>query len=74
MSNSLSNIQIELLKTFSHDVSEKDLLEVKSLLTNFFGKKAITEANKKWDDNSWSDNKAEELLKTHKRTHYPNSK
>jgi hypothetical protein len=74
MNNSLSNIQIELLKTFSHNVSEKDLLEVKRLLTKFFGEKAIMEANKKWDDNGWSDEKANELLKTHQRTHCPDGK
>jgi len=66
----LSNIQLELLKVFSRDVSEEDLKEVKRLLTRYFAEKAIEEANKVWDEKGWTDEDAERMLHTHMRTPY----
>ena len=50
--NSLSNIQLELLKLYSTDIKEEELLEIKSYIANFFSKKAVQEADKLWDENS----------------------
>ncbi len=50
--NSLSNIQLELLKLYSTDIKEEELLEIKSYIADFFSKKAVQEADKLWDENS----------------------
>lgn len=50
--NSLSNIQLELLKLYSTDIKEEELLEIKSYIASFFSKKAVQEADKLWDENS----------------------
>lgn len=60
----LTNVQLELLKVFSHDVSEQDLLELKKMLVDFFAKRAITLANQAWDENGWTDADVDRLLNT----------
>ena len=66
----LTNLQLELLKAFSHDLSETELLELKELLVDFFAKRAIGEANRVWDQENWDEKKVIELLKTKSRTPY----
>jgi hypothetical protein len=66
----LTNLQLELLKIFSRTVSDKDLLEIKKTLSHYFAKKAITAADKVWDDKGWSKKEAEKILKKHLRTPY----
>ncbi len=51
----LSNVQIELLKIFSTDLSEKDLVELKSLLAKFYAEKSIELANQVWDEKGLTD-------------------
>jgi len=68
MTNTLSNVQIELLKTFSRDVPDEDVKEIKRLLTHYFAQKAIAGANQKWDEESWTPEKVDELLHVHLRT------
>jgi hypothetical protein len=66
----LSNLQLELLKTFSHHLSDQDLLQVKILLAAFFAKKSIETANKVWDEEGWNPEKVDQLLRTKLRTPY----
>ena len=42
----LSNIQQELLKIYSKDISDKELEEVKIILARYFAKKASSKAGK----------------------------
>ena len=44
-----SNLQLELLKIFDHQLSEEDLLEVKMLLAKHFLAKSMTAADKIWE-------------------------
>lgn len=44
-----SNIQLELLKLYSTDVKENELLDIKNYLAKYFAEKAITEADAIWD-------------------------
>jgi hypothetical protein len=46
----LSNLQIELLRLYSNDVSEETLREVKSILAKYFADKATEEMDKVWDE------------------------
>ena len=66
----LTNLQLELLKVFSRDVSANDLLEIKNLLSDFFAKKLIESANTYWKEQGWNTEKANEILNTHLRTKY----
>jgi hypothetical protein len=42
----LSNLQLELLKLYSTNLSQKDLVELKRVLANYFGQRAIKGADK----------------------------
>ncbi len=44
----LSNIQIELLKLFSTNLSDGELKELKEVLTGFYALKSIQLANQVW--------------------------
>lgn len=66
----LSNLQLELLKAFSHQLSEADLLQVKAMLAAFFAEKSIEAANKVWDEQGWNQEKVDTLLHTKLRTTY----
>ncbi|WP_111669418.1 hypothetical protein [Algoriphagus litoralis] len=68
--NPFTNLQLELLKIFSHDLSEKELKEIKALLQDYFSKKAIKEADEVWEKESWSKEKIESILNDSERTPY----
>ena len=44
----LSNVQLELLKVFSTNLNENDLIDLKQQLAIFYAKKSIDSANKVW--------------------------
>ncbi len=50
-----SNIQMELLNLYAMDIEEADLLKIKNYLAQFFMQKAIDEADKVWEENTYSD-------------------
>lgn len=45
---SLTNLQLELLKIFSYKLPEEELVEVKRLLASHFAKRMKNEASKIW--------------------------
>jgi len=49
INQNFSNIQLELLKLYSTDVKENELLDIKNYLAKYFAEKAINEANVIWD-------------------------
>ena len=58
----LSNIQQELLKLYSSDISEDDLLHIKNYIARYFAFKAIGEADKVWDEKGYTDDTMDQLL------------
>jgi hypothetical protein len=46
----LSNLQLELLKLYSTNLAQSDLVEIKRILANYFAQKAISGADKIWDE------------------------
>jgi hypothetical protein len=66
----LSNLQLELLKIFSHNLSEKEIKEVRTLLLDYFSKKAISEADQVWDNENWNDEKIQSILNDSERAKY----
>jgi len=68
--NRLSNIQLELLKIYSSNISEEQLLEIKSLLAKYFADKVSNGIDKLFDEKGWGQEKIEEWSKEHMRTKY----
>ena len=62
INQNFSNIQLELLKLYSTDVQENELLEIKKYLAKYFAKKAIKKADRVWDEKGFNSNKMDEWL------------
>jgi len=58
----LTNVQLELVKLYSTDLKQRELLELKQLLANFFAQKAIKGADKIWDEEKLSNQDMEMWL------------
>ncbi len=54
LENSLSNLQIELLKLFSNGIKDEQLEEIKFLLGKYFAQKATEAMDKTWEENNVS--------------------
>jgi len=59
----LTNLQQELLRIFSIELSDKDLLEIKHLLATHFAGKASDEMDVLWNANQWNENTMANWLK-----------
>lgn len=66
-SQPLTNLQLELLKVFSREVSEEDLLEIRRFLARMFAEKAMDAADAVWERDGWTEEKAIKLSYTHLR-------
>jgi hypothetical protein len=53
----LSNLQVELLKLFSVDLPEEELIELKRVMAKFLLERARDKADKIWDQKAYSDEK-----------------
>lgn len=49
----LSNLQLELLKLYSYNVSDEEVRDIKKMLADFFSKKIDEEMNQLWEDKAW---------------------
>ena len=63
----LSNMQKELLKLYSTEIPEDQLLEIKLLLSNYFSEKASLEFDRLWDENNWNNDTMIQWANDHKR-------
>ena len=59
----LSNLQLELLKVFSHDISEDELLDIRRMLAQYFMKRAVKGADKVWDKKGYTNEQMKKWLK-----------
>ena len=66
----LTNLQHELIKIFSYNLSEVQLLEIKDLLARYFANIASDEMDKLWNENGWTNETMENWSKEHLRTNY----
>jgi hypothetical protein len=62
-----TNVQLELLKTFSHQLSENDLIELRKTLALFFGQRLVQEADKVWEEKKWDNQLVDKMLHTKMR-------
>ena len=58
----LTNIQLELMKLYSTNLSEIELDELKSILSKFYAEKAVSKADAIWDERGLTDADMEEWL------------
>jgi len=70
----LTRLQLELLKIFARDIDEKDLIEIKKFLIQFFANKAMDLADKVWEQNKWNELDENNFLYEHNRTPYKRKK
>ncbi len=68
--NRLTNLQLELLKVFSFDLSEQQIIEIRELLAKYFAEQAAGEMDRLWEQNNWSNNTMEKWANEHLRTTY----
>jgi hypothetical protein len=66
----LSNLQLELLKVFSFDLDETQIIEIRDLLAKYFAEKATEEIDKLWEENNWNENTIQDWSNEHMRTKY----
>ena len=64
----LNNAQLELLKFFSRELSEEDLLALKRLFVRYLAEKATRLADKVWEQKGWTNEDMKKLAHTHKLT------
>lgn len=64
----LTNLQRELLKIFRYELDEKQLDEVKGLLSSYFAEKATVEMDRLWEKNAWNEETMRTWAKEHTRT------
>lgn len=57
-----SNLQLELLKLYAHQVSDSDLANIKELIGQYFAKRLTQLADDAWERNNWSDEDMERIL------------
>ena len=63
----MSNLQLELLRTFTHQISDEDVLAIRKMLSDYFAKKAIDLADSAWETNNWTSKDTEKLSTEHNR-------
>jgi len=69
-SGNLSNLQLELLKLFRFDLSENQLIELKTILSKYFAEKTTNEVDKLWEENKWDEKTIEDWKNDHLRIKY----
>jgi hypothetical protein len=57
-----TSLQLELLDTFSRQPSVEDLFNIKILLSNYFAKKAMDEADRLWEERNYTQETMENWL------------
>jgi len=66
--NRLTNMQLELLKLFSYNLDEMQLLEVKDLLARYFAEKATRQMDRIWEERGLTNDTMDAWLSEHLRT------
>ena len=66
----LSNLQLEILKTFEYPLPDSQLLEIKEILAKYFLAKMDNELDKLTQENNWTEQTFIDWSKEHNRTPY----
>ncbi len=60
--STLSNVQLELLKLYSTNLFEKDILELKDVLARFYAEKSIELADRVWEQKGYTNEDMDSIL------------
>jgi hypothetical protein len=63
----LTNLQLELLKTFHYQLNETPIVEINRLLSKYFAEKTTSEIDKFYNENNWNEQTIEDLSNEHMR-------
>ena len=63
----LSNLQIELLKLYSNNVPEEQLLDIKNMLAKYFAKKLDEKTDEFWNENKLTPKDMKKWANEHNR-------
>ncbi len=66
----LNDLQLEILKLFSRELDEQDLLAIKRLIVKYLAEKVTRMADDLWEEKNWTSEDMERILNTHERTPY----
>ena len=66
----LNRHQLEILKLFTREMDDHDLVEIKRLIVRYLAQKITRMADDIWEEKGWTDDDMERLLKEHNRTPY----
>lgn len=66
----LNDLQLEILKLFTRDLEETDLLAIKRLIVTYLAKRVTQMADEVWEEKKWTNEDMERMLNTHERTPY----
>ena len=64
ISQPLTNVQLEILKAFSFQLDPEELDDFRSVIAQFFAKRAMELADKTWDEKGWTQEYENEILNT----------
>lgn len=67
----LTNLQLELLQTFSYSLPDEQLVEIRQLLAQYFLDKTDIEMNRLWEERGWNADTIEDWAKGHERAVSP---
>lgn len=62
-----TNVQLELLKTFSHQLPDNELLELRKTLALFFAQRLVIQADEVWNNKNWTNETIDNMLHTKMR-------
>ena len=65
----LTNLQLEMLKVFSYELPEEQLLEIRQLLAKYFAQKVDEEMDRLWEEKGWTDATMREWANEHLRSY-----
>ncbi|MCW5923410.1 MAG: hypothetical protein KIS77_13785 [Saprospiraceae bacterium] len=66
----MSNLQLELLKLYSTNLSEQQLLDIKRILAAYFAEQIDREMTALWEEKGWDDSTIEKWKHERLRTPY----
>ena len=72
--SALTPLQVELVKTFARPVSEKQVLEIRQLLADYFARQLDKAVDQLAEEQNWTPDVADEWLGQHLRTPYQEKK
>jgi hypothetical protein len=64
----LSNLQLELLKVYSREIEDEDVIAIRKMLSAYFAEKAMRMADEAWVKNGWKSSETKQLSQQHNRT------